>query len=448
VPMPVGKNPGPHPETGKTIVVLPLAALVLASSMWFFFDYILGPGQIRQAALHGTPRGNLSDLYPRWLGARELLRHGRDPYSQEITRDIQAGYYGRSIDPSRPADPQDQQGFAYPVYVVFLLAPLIGLPFGVVREIFNVLVWALTAGSVFLWLRVLNWRPPRAMTLVFCLLTLGSLPAVQGIKLQQLTLVVAALLSAASAAVAGGNLILAGFLLALATVKPQLAVLPVFWFTLWSLYDWQKRQRFFWSFSATMLALLGGAQALSPGWLGRFVIALANYHRYTQNESILGTLLGPRTGQVLGGVLVLISLLVLRRFLPARGDSPAMGAAVSLVMALTVVVVPMTAPYNQVLLLPAILCLTRYLPQFPAAGRWLRLAAGVVFGLLFWPWIASLALSVASLGLPPERVQQGWKLAFLTLFALPLLVFLLLAAWMTKSRLHAQATEPGLERSS
>jgi hypothetical protein len=416
--------------------------------MWFFFDYILGPGQIRQAALHGTPRGNLSDLYPRWLGARELLRHGRDPYSQEITRDIQAGYYGRAIDPSRPADPQDQQGFAYPVYVVFLLAPLIGLPFGVVREIFNVLVWALTAGSVFLWLRVLNWRPERAMTLVFCLLTLGSLPAVQGIKLQQLTLVVAALLSAASAAVAGGNLILAGFLLALATVKPQLAVLPVFWFTLWSLYDWQKRQRFFWSFAATMLALLGGAQALSPGWLGRFVIALANYHRYTQNESILGTLLGPRTGQVLGGVLVLISLLVLRRFLPARGDSPAMGAAVSLVMALTVVVVPMTAPYNQVLLLPAILCLTRYLPQFPAAGRWLRLAAGIVFGLLFWPWIASLALSVASLGLPPERVQQGWKLAFLTLFALPLLVFLLLAAWMTKSRLRAQATEPGLEGSS
>jgi hypothetical protein len=331
---------------------------------------------------------------------------------------------------------------------VFLLAPLVGLPFGAVREIFNVLVWALTLGSVFLWLRVLAWRPPLATTLVFCLLTLGSLPAVQGIKLQQLTLVVAARLAAASAAVAGGNLILAGFLLALSTVKPQLAVLAVFWFTPWSIYDWQKRQRFFWSFSATMLALVAAAQALSPGWLGRFVTSVAAYHRYTQNESILGTLLGPLAGQVLGGVLVLISVLVVGRFLPARGDSPAMGAAVSLVMALTVVVVPMTAPYNQVLLLPALLCFARYLPQFPRAGRWLRLAAGVVFGLLFWPWIASLGLSIASLGLAPERVQQGWKLAFVTLFALPLFVFLLLAAWMTIGRLDAQASEAGFGRVS
>jgi len=51
------------------------------------------------------PRGNLSDLYPRWLGARELLLHGRDPYSPEITREIQRGYYGRELDSSRPNDP-------------------------------------------------------------------------------------------------------------------------------------------------------------------------------------------------------------------------------------------------------------------------------------------------------------------------------------------------------
>src|SRR5678816_4711785 len=31
------------------------------------------------AGSHG--RGNGSDLYPRWLGARELFLHGKDPYS-------------------------------------------------------------------------------------------------------------------------------------------------------------------------------------------------------------------------------------------------------------------------------------------------------------------------------------------------------------------------------
>ena len=96
--------------------------------MWFYVRRVLVPYQRADAAIHGRPRGNLSDLYPRWLGARELLLRHRDPYSPEITREIQAGYYGRPLDPARAGDPKDEEGFAYPVYVVFLLAPAIKLP--------------------------------------------------------------------------------------------------------------------------------------------------------------------------------------------------------------------------------------------------------------------------------------------------------------------------------
>ncbi len=117
------------------------------------------PYQKADAAAHGRPRGNLSDLYPRWLGARELLLHHRDPYSPEVTREIQAGYYGRVLDPDRADDPKDQQGFAYPVYVVFLLAPTIGLPFPVVQTGFRWLLVVLTLLSVPLWLRAVRWRP-------------------------------------------------------------------------------------------------------------------------------------------------------------------------------------------------------------------------------------------------------------------------------------------------
>ena len=106
-----------------------LLSLLMAGSMWFYVQHVLIAYQRTDAAAHDNPRGNLSDLYPRWLGARELLLHHRDPYSPELTREIQAGYYGRPLDSSRPSDPRDQQGFAYPVYVVFLLAPIITLPF-------------------------------------------------------------------------------------------------------------------------------------------------------------------------------------------------------------------------------------------------------------------------------------------------------------------------------
>ena len=39
------------------------------------------------------PSGN--DFYPRWRGTRALLLEGKDPYSEEVTLEIQRGMYGR-----------------------------------------------------------------------------------------------------------------------------------------------------------------------------------------------------------------------------------------------------------------------------------------------------------------------------------------------------------------
>src|SRR4029077_14036958 len=50
-------------------------ALVVSSSTWFYMHRVLREHQLAEAAAHDRPRGNLSDLYPRWLGARELLLH-------------------------------------------------------------------------------------------------------------------------------------------------------------------------------------------------------------------------------------------------------------------------------------------------------------------------------------------------------------------------------------
>src|SRR5580692_4731632 len=112
------------------------ACALISISFWRWAKHILVPAYTLQIVASGRPRGNLSDLYPRWLGARELLLRGRDPYSAEVKREIQTGYYGRPLDPSRPYDPRDQAGFAYPVYVVFCLAPTIGLPFAIVQKAF------------------------------------------------------------------------------------------------------------------------------------------------------------------------------------------------------------------------------------------------------------------------------------------------------------------------
>ena len=182
---------------------LPLVALVCGLAMLGYITLIIVPHQAATAAARGVPRGNLSDLYPRWLGTRELLQHGRNPYSAAVTRDIQIGYYGVALTPDSPI--KDQQGFAYPLYVVFLLAPLTLVPFAVVQPLFG---WGLligTALSVPLWLRAIGWTLPRPALLAAALLAAGSWPALQGWALEQLTLLVAALLAAAAACLAWGS---------------------------------------------------------------------------------------------------------------------------------------------------------------------------------------------------------------------------------------------------
>src|SRR5437660_9987810 len=139
-----------RPSSGYSIFGL-LIAVVLAASMWWYVQKLLIPYQRADAAAHGRPRGNLSDLYPRWLGAREFLLHHRNPYSPEVTREIETGYYGRTLDPGRVEDPRDQQGVAYPVYVVFLLAPTVHLPSPAVHQGFRCVLVALTDAPVARW---------------------------------------------------------------------------------------------------------------------------------------------------------------------------------------------------------------------------------------------------------------------------------------------------------
>src|SRR5258708_12895645 len=99
-----------------------ILALLAAASMWFYVNRILEAQQVTDAAAYDRPRGNLSDLYPRWLGARELLLHKRNPYNREITHEIQTGYSARPLPPSRPALPTNYPRFAHPLSHPFTLA--------------------------------------------------------------------------------------------------------------------------------------------------------------------------------------------------------------------------------------------------------------------------------------------------------------------------------------
>jgi hypothetical protein len=413
-------------------------ALVASASTWFYMNRILRAQQIADAAAHHRPRGNLSDLYPRWLGARELLLHKRNPYSAEITREIQRGYYGRPLDPARPDDPKDEQAFAYPAYVVFLLAPTVRLPFDQVQISFRWLLIAIAPVSVWLWLRTLRWKPSLGTTLIFAVLMLGWLPMVQGIKLQQLSLLVAGLLAGCAACLSAGWYFAAGGLLALATIKPQLAWPFVLWLLVWAGSDWRLRRRVVIGFGVVLLLLLGGAELVLPGWPRMFLQAMAEYHRYTQNQSVLVSQFGSIVGHILEAASVLACAVCVWRVRAEPAARAVFGRAIGLVLALTVIVVPMFAPYNQVLLVPAVLALIRSETSKEPTLSAIRLARGVGALALAWPWIATLGLCAVYLWLTPESLQWVWKIPLASSFLLPLPVFVfglaLLDCWSGQGR--------------
>lgn len=386
--------------------------------MLYYVERILVPYQVRDAQIQNRPRGNLSDLYPRWLGSRELLLRGRDPYSPEVTREIQDGFYGRPLDPSLPNDPPDEQRFAYPVYVALLLAPTVRLPFPVVQTAFLWLLVVLTAVSVFLWLGFLQWRPPSATALVFLILTLGSFAVVQGAKLQQLTLLVGFFLALSAALLARGQLFLSGVLAAITMIKPQLGLPLAGWFLLWSVCDWEKRRSWVMGFGSTMGALLAASQWLLPGWISRFMDGVAAYGNYAVGGGVLDLFLPPTVAKFVIALLVTIVAVLCWRSKNVSESSEEFQRLTALVLAVTVVVIPMIVPYNHVLLLPAVFVAVREWNSLRRDSRITGALSITTAVLVGWPWFAAALLTAVAMFVPAEQIQRAWTLP---LFSPPLI---------------------------
>lgn len=384
-------------------------AMLVCSGMWLYVNRILIAHQQADAAVRDIPRGNLSDLYPSWLASRELLLRHRDPYTPEITREIQAGYYGRPIDLARTNDPTNRQAFAYPVYVAFLLAPTVRLPFSNVQIIFRWLLAGLTVFSIFLWLRVIGIQQSCTSEIVLVLLVFGTFPVVQGIKLQQLSLLVAALIAGAIFLLVKGKLSLAGMMLALAMIKPHLTALLAAWLLLWSVSRIHLRWKFATSFALTLFALAMGGEVLLPGWIHEFYIAVLNYRKYAVSPSLLGELTSPTVGVLLIIAALSHTAIICWSTRGSRALDREFCWATSLVLAVTVVIIPTIAPYNQPLLIPgAFLVASSWAGEPLRTNHWVRVFRGVAAVCLVWQWISATGLAAASF--LTLRAQEFWRL--------------------------------------
>jgi cbb3-type cytochrome oxidase subunit 3 len=412
------------------------ASLLVTFGVWRWANHVLVPVYTANAMARGRPIGNNSDLYPVWLTTAEVLLQGRTPYSRQLTSDIQKGFYGRELDPRKSADPTDLQAFVYPLYVVFLLAPTVTLPFANVSEIFRWLLLICTACSVPLWMHAIGFHPGRLFTASAMMLAVSNFPAVMEDRQQNLSALVVLLLACSVAATVRHWLTLSGFLLSLSTIKPQLSVLLIAWMLLWAMSDWKERRRLVWSFVITWLSLLAAATAISPNWMEGFWAAIQAYRSYAMGPSIFQMLLPPILAIPVIAMLLVFVGVICWQWRKAQPGSNQFAWTLALLVAATVTLTAQ-APHYQLLLLPALLGLVASADAIRRMGLLVRALAKATWACLLWQWGAALGLALCSIFEPASRLRMVAELPIYTLLAFPVVtLFAVVGAvlWMQLPR--------------
>lgn len=298
-----------------------------------------------------------SDLFAPWYGSRVLMQH-QSPYSSDVTRQIQMLYYGR------PLLRGDEQRFAYPAYVSLLLLPVLIFPFQVAQPLMIMLLvlsmCVLVRLSISMVEATTSLDPPLSNSAI-TILTLISPPVLCGLKLQQVALLVELLIIATFWMVARRKYLGAGFLLALATSKPQLALVPVLWLMVWSVGKWRERWKLIVSFIVSSFLLVAYAAFFAGHtWVLQWLKGLVAYRGYAHGAvSVLELISGARLGPIVSALAFLCLLFYMIVHRKEGPDSVNFLEVSFLLLALSLLVVPaLVSLFNYVLLIPGVLLIS------------------------------------------------------------------------------------------
>jgi hypothetical protein len=345
--------------------------------------FVLGDAYAMHALFTSRVPG-ANDFYARWLPMRAWLFEGRSPYADSVTLDTQVGMYGR---PALPAE--DKGFFSYPFFSFVFFAPLALIASyawasALWLSLLQVSLFALVALS----LAWSGWRPPawsRGLALLFGLFWYHS---ARTLILGQFAAIEALLILGALLAARAGYDAWAGVLLALATVKFQMAFLVIPGLLLWqaSLKRWRMA---FW-FAGTLAGLVGVAFVLLPTWWVEWSRQLTTY---VDNSFIPGPvailvrslLPGADTWPeyaVYGALLIHL----LWNWWQARSSAGRLFEwTAALTLVITNLVVVRTATTNYVMMMPALFLLFAFAHE-RWGGRGLALVAAAQAALFFGLW--------------------------------------------------------------
>ncbi|HCB50140.1 MAG TPA: hypothetical protein DEP47_11610 [Chloroflexi bacterium] len=402
-------------RANKTRIMLPLA-LALA----IIVLVILTITNINYA--EDNPGG--ADFIPRWLGVRLLFTEGDSPYSQATTQAIQEFMYGR---PAKPGE--DQALFVYPLYSFLVFTPFsLIADYELVRGIWQTTLQIALILLVIFSIQLADWRPSMAtlfLLSVFVLLWYHSVrPLINGNP----SILVALFTASALLAISREQDIVAGVLLGLATIKPQVVVLLIPLVLIWALS--KRRWRLIGSTLGTLFFFVILSTALVPDWILQNVRQILAYPGYTPAATPATVFFEwwPAYGRWFGYLLTLVmSLLLLWCWNKAwRKEFKAFLLSAYATLTITTFIGISTATSSYIVLFPAlVLVFAEWEKKYGRAGRWL--VASTILLILVGLWALFLTTKVGNFQNP--------------IMFFPVPIFLIVALFLLQRQSDFFATE-------
>ncbi len=220
------------------------------------------------------PHPGHNDFLTVWEAGRSFWRDGLDPYKDETTINIQTRIYGR------PAEGDEFPNYyAYPLYTLWLMLPLDFVGFAWASAIYMVASEVCFIVALLLLLDFFRWKPPPWLLAMLLLWSLLQYYAARGLILGQISNVIYLMQVLVLWALARDRDRLAGVILALSTMKPQLGFLFVPFLLLWGVRT--RRVAFVVTFAGMWIALMVSSFVLQPDWMQGWTDQLREYPNYT-----------------------------------------------------------------------------------------------------------------------------------------------------------------------
>jgi hypothetical protein len=402
---------------------------------WFIVGIILigvlvGITRANLIFARANPGGN--DFLTRWVATRAFLFEGLSPYSDEVALRIQMMAYGH---PARPQD--DQMRMAYPLYAVFVFAPYALIEdYPTARALWMTTLEVSAVLLAILGARLVNWRPSRYNMILWILFSVFGYFSVRSFINGNVVTLLTFFMVAALWALQRRLDILAGGLLALITIKPQIAVLLLACIFIWAVSH-RRWGVIGWTVLWLLFLIVAGMFAI-PDWLGQNLSDVMRYPSYTPAGTVQAALrqLWPKLGVWPGRVLTLaLSIWLLSEWRSTLGKSyERFLAGVCLTLVISQWIGIQTDPGNFIILiLPLAFIFAR------AQSRWGNLTSiGIGIAIVFL-LVGLWALFLLTLQKGEQPVQSP-----IMFFSLP--AFVIMGLWFVQ---HAgRRTEGGLGRDS